>query len=63
MVSAGGAIDGCKDLGQITPEQSQAKILGIGDTLKTIFDNANRENLTTEAAAQALARERIAQLA
>lgn len=57
VASAGGAIDGCKDAGIITPAERDAKIEGIGTTLATIFDRATSERTTTEAAAQTLARE------
>lgn len=61
VVSAGGAIDGCKDAGLITAGQSAAKIDGIGATLATIYDKAKRANTTTEAAAHALAQDLIDQ--
>lgn len=59
VVSAGGAIDGCKDAGILSAEERDARIAGIGTTLTTIFDLATRGNTTTEAAAQALARDAV----
>lgn len=61
VVSAGGAIDGCKDADLITAQESAAKIEAIGATLTTIFECANRANNTTEAAAYALAQDLISQ--
>lgn len=59
VVSAGGAIDGCKDVGLITPEERDEKLTGIGATLTAIFDRARADGTTTEAAALALARSRM----
>ncbi|WP_204113454.1 Glu/Leu/Phe/Val dehydrogenase [Shimia biformata] len=61
VVSAGGAIDGCKDAGLITPEERDAKIDGIGETLAAIFAIATQDNMTTDAAAQLLAQRRMSE--
>ena len=45
----------------INAHESAAKIDGIGATVAMIFDNAKRQNITTEAAAHALAQDLISQ--
>ena len=60
VASAGGAIDGCKDVGLVTPEGRDARLSAIYDTALEVLERAAAGGLTTEAAAQAMARERLA---
>ncbi len=60
VVNAGGVLRlaGYETLGW-TDEQMAARLEGIGDTLTEIFSTAEREGITTDAAAERLARARI----
>ena len=60
VASAGGAIDGCKDAGLVTPAGRDARLAAIYDTALEVLKRAETGGTTTEAAAQALARERLA---
>ena len=53
------AINASNDTGLISAEESAAKIEGIGATLATVFETAKRQNITTEAAAHALANDLV----
>jgi leucine dehydrogenase len=60
VINAGGVLHlaGYETL-RWTEEQMAARLAGIGDTLREVFDAANREGITTDAAAERLARSRI----
>jgi leucine dehydrogenase len=60
VINAGGVLHlaGYETLGW-TEEQMSARLAGIGDTLREVFDTADREAVTTEAAAASLAHARI----
>ena len=60
VASAGGAIDGCKDAGLITPDGRNARLARIYDTALEVFKRAEAGGVPTEAAAQAMARARLA---
>lgn len=62
VVSAGGAIDGSKDAGIITPAERDERLSGIGATLAEIFKRAETDDQTTDAAAQSLARARLSEM-
>ena len=61
VVNAGGVLHlaGYERLGW-TSEQMSARLTGIGDTLRAVFEAAEREGVTPEAAARGLALRRIA---
>jgi len=61
VVNAGGVLHlaGYERLGW-TPEQMSARLAGIGDTLRDVFEVAERDGVTPEAAAHGLALRRIA---
>jgi leucine dehydrogenase len=61
VINAGGVIHawGTESLGW-TPEQVEARLAGIGDSLAEIYARAKAEGVTTEAAAERLARSRLA---
>ncbi len=63
VVNAGGVLHlaGYERLGW-TPEQVTARLATIGDTLRDVFDTADRDGVTPEVAAASLARSRIAGL-
>jgi glutamate dehydrogenase/leucine dehydrogenase len=60
VINAGGVLNslGAELLGW-TREQIEARLAGIGDTLEEIYAKADAEGVTTEAAAEHLARTRI----
>ena len=60
VINAGGVIYawGTESLGW-SPEQVEARLAGIGDSLVEIYANAEAEGITTEAAAERLARARL----
>jgi leucine dehydrogenase len=60
VVNAGGAIaiTGIESLGW-TAERAEREVLGIADTLSRVFELADAEDLTTEAAARRLAERRL----
>ncbi len=60
VINAGGVIHawGTESLGW-TPEQVEARLAGIGDSLGEIYARAEAEGVTTEAAAERLARSRL----
>jgi leucine dehydrogenase len=62
VINAGGVIHlaGIERLGW-SRETLAARLAGIGDTLTTVFETADREGITTETAARALADERLAE--
>jgi leucine dehydrogenase len=61
VVSLGGAmaVTGLEAMGW-TPAQAEREVLRIGDTLRKVFDRAEADGLTTEAAARRIARETLA---
>jgi leucine dehydrogenase len=61
VINAGGVIHawGIESLGW-SPEQVEARLAGIGDSLVEIYARAEAEGVTTEAAADRLARSRLA---
>lgn len=61
VVSLGGAmaVTGREAMGW-TPAQAEREVLRIGDTLRKVFDRAEADGLTTEAAARRIARETLA---
>ena len=61
VVNAGGVLHlaGYERLGWSAAEMAE-RLAGIGETLRRVFDAADREGVTPEAAAAAMARERIA---
>ena len=61
IVNAGGVLHlaGYERLGW-TPEEMAARLAGIGDTLREVFDVADRDGVTPEMAADRIAGERIA---
>jgi leucine dehydrogenase len=61
VVSLGGAmaITGLEAMGW-TPAQAEKEVLRIGDTLRKVFDRAEADGLTTEAAARRIAGETLA---
>jgi leucine dehydrogenase len=60
VINAGGVIHawGTESLGW-TPEQVEARLAGIGDSLAEIYARAEAEGVTTEEAAERLARSRL----
>ena len=60
VINAGGVIHawGTESLGW-DPETVEARLAGIGDSLREIFRRAEAEGITTEAAAEQLARSRL----
>ena len=60
VINAGGVLHlaGSETLGW-SPEQMSARLAGIGDTLLEVYDAADRDDITTDAAAGRLARSRI----
>jgi leucine dehydrogenase len=60
VINAGGVLHlaGSETLGW-TVEEMATRLAGIGDTLLQVFDDADREDITTDAAAERLARSRI----
>jgi leucine dehydrogenase len=60
VINAGGVLHlaGYETLGW-TEEQMAARLAGIGDTLLEVYDAADREHITTDAAAERLARSRL----
>jgi glutamate dehydrogenase/leucine dehydrogenase len=64
VVSAGGIIHAVAvELHHETTEQAAARVLGIGDTLTAILQDATQTGVTPAAAALALARQRLQQAA
>jgi leucine dehydrogenase len=63
VANAGGIINIAVELEPegYSPERAEARVLAIGDTLRTIFDNAASAGQTPLAAALALARRRLAE--
>ncbi|MEU0156999.1 Glu/Leu/Phe/Val dehydrogenase family protein [Micromonospora fulviviridis] len=60
VISAGGVIHATAvELHNETSEQATARVLGIGDTLERILDDAKKASVTPAAAALELARQRI----
>ena len=61
VVNAGGVLHlaGYERLGW-TPDEMAARLEGIGDTLREVFAHAERDGITTDAAARRIADERIA---
>src|SRR5678815_2225108 len=59
VANVGGVLNGCTELLGWTPEQAAAKILAIYDTLLSIFQSAEEEGITPNAAADRLAEERL----
>ena len=61
VVSLGGAmaITGMEAMGW-TPARAETEVLRIGDTLRKVFDRAEADGLTTEAAARRIAKEALA---
>ena len=61
VINAGGVLNslGAEHLGW-SPEQIEARLVAIGDTLAEIYSRADAEGITTEAAAERLARGRLA---
>ena len=60
VINAGGVLQlaGFETLGW-TPEEMATRLAGIGDTLLQVFDAADREGISTDAAAGRLARSRL----
>jgi leucine dehydrogenase len=60
VINAGGVLHlaGYETLGW-TEEQMATRLAGIGDTLLEVYDTADREHITTAAAAERLARSRL----
>ena len=60
VINAGGVLHlaGFETLGW-TPEEMATRLAGIGDTLMGVYDSADREGISTDAAAERLARSRI----
>ena len=60
VVNAGGVLHlaGYERLGW-TPEEMDARLRGVGETLREVFAQAEREDITTDAAARRMAQERI----
>ena len=60
VINAGGVMHlaGSETLGW-TPEEMATRLTGIGDTLMAVYDAADRDGITTDAAAERLARSRI----
>ncbi|MDX6595833.1 MAG: leucine dehydrogenase, partial [Solirubrobacterales bacterium] len=60
VINAGGVLHlaGYETLGW-TEEQMAARLAGIGDTLLEVYDTADRDHITTDAAAERLARSRL----
>ena len=60
LINAGGVLNslGSEHLGW-TREQIEDRLAGIGDTLEEIYAKAEAEAITTEAAAEQLARSRL----
>jgi leucine dehydrogenase len=65
VVNAGGIINIAVELEPegYAPERARARVLAIGDTLAALFDMAESEGTTPLAAAQELARRRLAEVA
>ncbi len=60
VANAGGILNGCTELLGWQPEQASRKVDEIYDTLLRIFASAQAQGLTTNAAADRLAEERLA---
>jgi valine dehydrogenase (NAD+) len=59
VVNAGGLIHVADELGGFDPVRVAARIAGIGDTLRVLFAEADRDGITPSVAADRLARRRI----
>jgi leucine dehydrogenase len=60
VVNAGGLINIAQELGGYNAERARARVRGIADTLRAIFDTAAASGVTPLTAAMELARRRIA---
>jgi leucine dehydrogenase len=60
VVNAGGVINIAQEPGGYNPAAARLRVLGIGDTLRHIFDHAEEIGATPLAAAMELARQRLA---
>jgi leucine dehydrogenase len=60
VANAGGVINIAQERGGYDPAAARLRVLGIGDTLRQIFDHADETGATPLAAAMALARDRLA---
>ena len=62
VANAGGIINIAVELEPdgYAPERARTRVIAVGDTLRTIFDRAEARATSPLAAAQALARERLA---
>ena len=60
VVNAGGLINIAEELGGYDPAAARARVRGIADTLRQIFDDAEAIRATPLTAAMELARRRLA---
>lgn len=60
VVNAGGLINIAEEIGGYDAAAARARVRSIGDTLRLIYDRAQRDRVTPLAAAMALARARLA---
>jgi leucine dehydrogenase len=60
VVNAGGLINVAEELGDYDAREARARVRGIADTLRRIFDDADAHGTTPLQAASALARSRLA---
>lgn len=59
VANAGGVLNGCIELLGWTPERAYQKVIAIYDTVLRIFKTAEEQGITTNAAADQLAEERL----
>ncbi len=60
VVSAGGILSGAHELGRIDADELAARLEAIHDTLLEVLERAEREGVSTEGAARAMATEAVA---
>jgi leucine dehydrogenase len=60
VANAGGLINIAEEIGGYDAAAARARVRSIGDTLRLIYDRAQRDRVTPLAAAMALARTRLA---
>lgn len=59
VANVGGVLNGCTELLGWSPERAYSKVMGIYDTVLSIFKTAEAEGITTNEAADRLAEERL----
>jgi len=59
VANAGGVLNGCIELLGWSPERAYSKVMGIYETVLSIFKSAEAEGITTNEAADRLAEERL----